>query len=90
MDAKPEAVKIPKVGGGKSHSCYQHSKSQCNPPGEMRPQYRGARRLKLGFLLKYMIQFSIIFLDMVLLHNHKIVIYNKTKSFTCSTFINHY
>ena len=32
-DAELEAVKIPKIGGGKSHSRYPHSKSQYPPGG---------------------------------------------------------
>ena len=31
-DAELEAVKIQKMGGGKSHSRYPHSKSQYPPP----------------------------------------------------------
>ena len=30
MDAKPEAVKIPNLGGGKSQSHYLHSQSKCD------------------------------------------------------------
>ena len=38
IDAELEAVKIKKMGGGKSHSRYPHSKSQYSPPPGYEPQ----------------------------------------------------
>ena len=43
IDGKSEADKISKLGGRKSHSHYQHLKSQCPPPPPLPPPPPGSR-----------------------------------------------